>query len=659
LSHPYLTIQGWQPLAKLKIGDKIAVPRSLNCFGNNSLSPGKIKILAYLIGDGCLTKTCPEFTNQNPFLQKDFQESLLEFEELKTTVETSNNTRTPTLRISKNVASFAQNRQIFAQNLKQIFAQKLMTVEVLASKLNLNSGTIYTWLQGQYFPQEETFNALCKVLNIAPETLLPCPIKNLQKNGSNSLKNWLLELELFGKNSHEKYIPEIIFTLKKSLVALFLNRLFATDGWASILKSGQVQLGYCSVSEKLARQVQHLLLRFGVISRLKKRSVKYQNSRRDAWQIDLTDAYSIKTFIEEIGIFGKEEKLSEIQQILSAKRYQTNCDLIPVEIWEQLKEAKGNQSWAELGRKAGFTDVSNLHVGKRCLSRHRLYQMALALEHLPLQQLANSEVYWDQIVTIEAMGLKQVYDLTIPHTHNFVANDICVHNTAFGLGIAANIAKEHQLPVAIFSLEMSKEQLAQRLLASEAKIESNRLRSGRISQTDLEPLGLAIGTLSELPIYIDDTANLTMMQIRSQVRRLQSERGQNLGLILLDYLQLMEGSGSDNRVQELSKITRSLKGLAREINAPVIALSQLSRGVEQRTNKRPMMSDLRESGSIEQDADMVIMLYRDSYYNPDSPDRNIAEVIIAKHRNGPTGVVKLLFQPELTRFENMARYHDF
>ncbi|WP_204104745.1 MULTISPECIES: replicative DNA helicase [Spirulina sp. CCY15215] len=225
--------------------------------------------------------------------------------------------------------------------------------------------------------------------------------------------------------------------------------------------------------------------------------------------------------------------------------------------------------------------------------------------------------------------------------------------TALALNIAANIAQQHQLPVAIFSLEMSKEQLVQRLLASEAKIESNRLRSGRITQTEMESVALAIGNLAELPIFIDDNATLTVMQMRSEVRRLQAEQGGKIGLVLLDYLQLMEGGG-DNRVQELAKITRSLKGLAREINAPVIALSQLSRGVESRTNKRPMLSDLRESGSIEQDADLVIMLYRDSYYNPDSPDRNIAEVIIAKHRNGPTGTIKLLFLPELTKFENLA-----
>jgi len=226
--------------------------------------------------------------------------------------------------------------------------------------------------------------------------------------------------------------------------------------------------------------------------------------------------------------------------------------------------------------------------------------------------------------------------------------------TAFCTNIAHHIAAgKPKLPVAVFSLEMSKEQLVQRILSSEAKIESNRLRSGKISQNEWEPISTAIGNLSELPLFIDDTPNITVTEIRSKVRRLLAEQGGTLGLVLLDYLQLMEGS-SDNRVQELSRITRSLKGLARELNVPIIALSQLSRGVEARTNKRPMMSDLRESGSIEQDADLVIMLYRDEYYNPDSPDRGIAEVIITKHRNGPTGIIKLLFDPQFTCFRNLA-----
>jgi replicative DNA helicase len=235
-----------------------------------------------------------------------------------------------------------------------------------------------------------------------------------------------------------------------------------------------------------------------------------------------------------------------------------------------------------------------------------------------------------------------------------VAGRPSMGKTSFATSIGRNIAELHNLPVAIFSLEMSKEQLVQRLLSTEVGIESNRLRAGRITQNEWEPLSRALGTLSGLPIFIDDTANMTVMQMRSLSRRLQAEQGGKLGLILIDYLQLMEGSG-DNRVQELSKITRSLKGLARELKVPIIALSQLSRSVEARTNKRPMMSDLRESGSIEQDSDLVIMLYRDEYYNNDTPDRNIAEVIITKHRNGPTGTVKLLFDPQFTRFRNLAQ----
>ncbi|MBD1909712.1 MULTISPECIES: replicative DNA helicase [unclassified Leptolyngbya] len=226
--------------------------------------------------------------------------------------------------------------------------------------------------------------------------------------------------------------------------------------------------------------------------------------------------------------------------------------------------------------------------------------------------------------------------------------------TSFCLNIARNISAFHKLPVAIFSLEMSKEQLVYRLLSSEAQIESGRLRSGRVSQNEWEPLGHAISSLSQMPIFIDDTPNISVTEMRSKVRRLQAEQGGALGLVLIDYLQLMEGSGGDNRVQELSKVTRSLKALARELNVPVMALSQLSRGVESRTNKRPMMSDLRESGSIEQDADLIIMLYRDEYYNPDTPDRGIAEIILTKHRNGPVGTVKVLFEPMFTRFRNLA-----
>jgi replicative DNA helicase len=657
ITHPYLTINGWRRLGELKPGDKIAVPRKLEVFGTETLRECQVKLLGYLIGDGCLTRTSPQFINSNPLLQEEFIEAVASFPGLKVRLETSQGNRTPALNVTGDIEFITTYRQIFGQSLQAVIQSQSLSVRQLAEALGVSQSAIYLWIQGCCVPNQETLTRLCKFLQVEPEELVPHQLAAISKNGKNPITVWLQELSLWGKDAHTKTIPAIVFRLERSQVSLFLNRLFATDGWATVPKSGQSQLGYATVSEKLARQVQHLLLRFGIIAALKKRSVKYKNTGRPAWQLNITDAQSIKTFICEIGIFGKEEALSRVRDTLVNKKYQTNRDFIPVEIWEKIAKAKGSEPWKYLAQRAGLKGCSNIHVGKRALSRERLFTLATVLDNLPLQQLATSEVYWDEIVSIEFVGYKQVYDLTIPETHNFVANDICVHNTSFALGIARNIAEK--LPVAIFSLEMSKEQLAQRLLASEAGIESNYLRTGRISQNQWEPLSHALGTLSELPIYIDDTANQTVMQIRSQVRRLQAEQAGKLGLVLIDYLQLMEGSGSENRVQELSRITRSLKGLARELSVPVIALSQLSRSVEARTNKRPMMSDLRESGSIEQDADLIIMLYRDSYYNPDSPDRDVAEVIITKHRNGPTGTVKLLFKSELTTFLNLANKQTY
>ncbi len=601
LTHPFLTIKGWRSLEKLQVGDKIAVPRKIDVFGKNNIPEQKVKLLAYLIGDGCLTKTCPEFINSNPLLQDDFTWAISIFPGIIAKKYNSNGTRTTSIRIAKDNNFVKENRHNCAKKLKATIKDRDKTSNQIAKSLKVSPSLISLWLQGSCVPNEKTFMSLCSLLKIEIQDIAPYGISAISKNRPNTLTLWLQELGLWGKDAHNKTIPSVIFTLKSNLIALFLNRLFATDGWATVLKSGQSQLGYATVSDKLARQIQHLLLRFGVIASLKHRSVKYENKSRRIWQLDITDAKSIKNFIDKIGIFGKEEAINKVREAIFQKRYQTNRDLIPVEVWQELKQAKGNESWTALAKRSGIKGYTNLHVNKRALSRERLFQLAYSLENINLQNLAASEIYWDEIVSIEAIGKEQVYDLTIPETHNFVANDICVHNTALALNIANNIAQKERLPIAIFSLEMSREQLAQRLLASESKIASNRLRSGRISQNEIESLVNGVGNLSELPIYIDDTANLSVMQMRSQVRRLQGQLKSELGLVLLDYLQLMEGSGSDNRVQELSKITRSLKGLAREVNVPIIALSQLSRGVEQRNNKRPMLSDLRESGCLSGD----------------------------------------------------------
>ena len=229
--------------------------------------------------------------------------------------------------------------------------------------------------------------------------------------------------------------------------------------------------------------------------------------------------------------------------------------------------------------------------------------------------------------------------------------------TAFTLNIASNVALKEKKSVAFFSLEMSKEQLVHRMLCSEGGIDSQKLRNGDIPASVWPNLMATADKLASAPIYIDDTAGITVMELRSKARRLKAEHG--LDLIVIDYLQLMQGrtgkNSSDNRQQEISEISRSLKALARELNVPVIALSQLSRSVESRQIKRPMLSDLRESGSLEQDADIVMFLYREDYYDPETANKNITEVIVAKHRNGPVDTVKMFFKKEYTRFNDLSK----
>jgi len=224
--------------------------------------------------------------------------------------------------------------------------------------------------------------------------------------------------------------------------------------------------------------------------------------------------------------------------------------------------------------------------------------------------------------------------------------------TSFTLNIAQHAAIRAGVPVGFFSLEMSKEQLALRMLCAEARINSQKIRSGFLSERDWLRLTDAAATLSEAPIFIDDTPALSVLEIRAKARRLKSEH--NIGLIIVDYLQLMKGKGRvDTREREISEISRSLKALAKELNIPVVAVSQLNRRVEERENKRPRLADLRESGAIEQDADLIVFIYRDEVYNEDTPDKGIAEIIIGKQRSGPTGVVKLAFLDKYTRFENL------
>jgi replicative DNA helicase len=227
--------------------------------------------------------------------------------------------------------------------------------------------------------------------------------------------------------------------------------------------------------------------------------------------------------------------------------------------------------------------------------------------------------------------------------------------TSFALGMATHAAMKAHKPVLVFSLEMSKVELSQRILCSEAKVDSKKVRNGKLTHNDWEAITGSIGRLAEAPIWIDDNPNINVMEIRSKARRLRSEVGE-LGMVVVDYIQLMTGRNSaENRQVEVAEISRGLKLLAREIDAPVIALAQLNRGLEQRADKRPMLSDLRESGALEQDADVVMFIYRHEIYEPSPEHAGLAEIIVAKHRSGPTGVAQLSFLGHITRFENMAR----
>lgn len=287
------------------------------------------------------------------------------------------------------------------------------------------------------------------------------------------------------------------------------------------------------------------------------------------------------------------------------------------------------------------------------------------------------EILWSAFEHIEKLQESQGGITGVPTgfpdldrmTTGLQKGDLCIvaarpsmGKTSWVMNVAANAAISHGVPVAIFSLEMSSEQLVQRLLCAEGRIDAQKLRRGRLSPEEHQRLAAAAGHLNTAPLWIDDSPGSNVLEIRAKARRLQSELrsdGKDLGMVVLDYLQLMSGAArSDNRVQEVSEISRGLKALARELEVPVVALSQLSRGPEQRTDKRPMLSDLRESGSIEQDADLVMFLYRPEYYASMDKREELegqAELIVSKQRNGPTGVVDLYFQKAYTRFDSAAR----
>jgi len=417
-------------------------------------------------------------------------------------------------------------------------------------------------------------------------------------------------------------VPAAAFTLPRPHLARFLSYLFKETGCASMDDHGAlVFAAYTVAGERAGRQVQHLLLRFGVVAALATSRVDDRSEPR-ACRVEMTDPASIRVFASEIVTFSRESTMKPILLV---------------------------------GAGAGLAYI-----------RPGTHQFASsqppALATAPAQDMQaigeRDGLYWDEIVAIELQGEKQVYDLTIPATHNFVANDVCVHNTTMALNVAQHAALVSKIPVAIFSLETSKEQLVQRILCSEAQVDNSKLRTGFLADEDWRKLARAMGGLSEAPIFIDDSATMSIIEMRAKSRKLKAEHG--LGLIIVDYIQMIQSyRRAENRTQELSEIARGIKSLAKELDVPIIAVSQLSRAVEALGQKRPMLSHLRESGEIEQVSDLVVFLYREDYYDQEKAQKenkeNICELIIAKHRNGPIGTVELYFHKEYSRFANLEK----
>lgn len=625
-NHPFLTVHGWKELGELELDDAIAVPRRIDSFGVDELPDAEVALLGYLIGDGSLTGPTPRFTTADDEIAEDFARFADD--------------------LGFDVSVTPEERAALTYRLKRRRGPSQADVAV-ASKVS--PATVSIALGPDSHRLNET------TVDAVRNSAEPLGYVNRGPSPENPFMLLLEQHGLAGTTSHTKFVPPAVFRLPERQMALFLSRLYATDGSAWV-HDNMYRIEYATVSERLARDVQHLLLRFGISAKLRKRLVKYGSGRRRAWDVAIQDPASVRRFADRIGIFSKEPKLRAVVETAhSRSRDRAAVDLLPMQVWEIIMEAKGGRSWAEVSEAAGRPRNHNWHVRARRPSRSLAKELAEILESSKLLTLAESDVVWDTVVHIEPAGKRRVYDLTIPSYHNFIANDIVVHNSALATNIALNVARQGH-PVAIFTLEMSREEVVQRLLCAVGRVDSQKLRTGQLQEQQWQRVARAAGDLFEAPVYIDDSASLTVTEIRAKCRRLKRQRG--LGLVVVDYLQLMTGGNrrTENRQQEIAEISRNLKNLARELAVPIIAVSQLNRALEQRQDKRPMLGDLRESGAIEQDSDVVMFIYRDEYYHPENAEnKGVAEVNIAKHRAGATGRVTMTFLAEFTLFSDLGR----
>ncbi len=648
-THPFFTLRGWKQLSELKVGDRIAAPRALPFFGKFSIAPHEVKALAYFVADGSVVQSSPRFTNGNIGIMSDFSGAMRAFGKgIEVKQVGTGSFSAPTLSVVTSRSWYMQQVGRWSEQFNEVLAGSLAQVTNALALSGASTSLAYGWRAGKTMPS----SALAEQIR----SKVPGFPRPTAKAGENRVTEFLRSHGLWGMTAHYKQVPETVFMLEKEQVALFLNRLFSCDGTAYV-SNGQPCIAYASASKYLVQDIQHLLLRFGIIAKIREKQVKYRGGHKRAFELEIHGRKDLITFADQIGIFGKEEEIAIVRATAIARKVGGYTkDTLPIEIWDQIIAKKGAKSWRSLAIAMGLPESHNFHVGKRAPTRASVKRFAEVLQDSDLLNLSKSDLFWDTIVSVADAGEQEVYDLTIPETHNFVANDLVVHNSTFALCLAENAAIHHKSTVGLFSLEMSKEQLVDKLISSIGRIDSWKLRNGKLNDDDFRKLNEAYGILAEANIFIDDGAGQTVNEVRAKARRLQAEAG--LDLIIIDYLQLMTapGFGADNRVQEVSEISRSLKALAKELNVPVIALSQLSRAVESRPDKRPMLSDLRESGSIEQDADVVIFLYRDDYYNKEEQN-HITDVLVRKHRNGPTGDIKVLSRLQFSRFENLDLQH--
>src|SRR6266487_343608 len=476
----------------------------------------------------------------------------------------------------------------------------------------------------------------------------------------NPVTIWLKGLGLMGKLSRYKYVPLCVWQWSRRHLAEFLKALMSCDGFIYSC-GGRPYIELTLSSQHLAYDVQHAFTRFGIISKCYQKKASCRGKPIDVWRVEITNPESVRIYREEIGWIGeKATRFAEYKRSV-LREDGGNRGHAPKETWKLVRAAIQQQglSLRELARRSGETTRQGKYAGHnpqtgRNIPRYRLAAYAEVLDDPVLRSIASPDIYWDEIVSIEYVGEHQVYDLTVPDGSNFVAQDIIVHNTTLALNIAYNAAITFKQKVGIFSLEMSATQLMERFVSIDSGMDQHKLRTGRLEEEDWPDLIAAGERLSALGIWMDDQAGMPLIEMRSRARRWVAEQG--VELLIVDYLQLIdsrEEQKRENREQEVSRISRGLKNIARELNIPVLALAQLSRAVESRQSKVPQLSDLRESGSIEQEADVVMFIYRDEVYNPETERPHQADIIVAKHRAGPQGTVTLYFDQQHSRFANL------